>query len=208
MEKKKTLDLEIAILGGGFAGVYCAKSLLKTLGRNSRTRIGLISEENYMVFQPMLPEVASASLSPRHVVNPIRHLCKGLEVYKATVESIDIKKKELTIRPGAFSPPVIIRFKLLVVAMGAKVDLSRVPGMPEHAFLMQNVGDAMKLRATVLSRFEEANLVTDPQRRQRLLSFVIVGGGYSGVETAGQILDLFHSIKGTSENLPTIGQNI
>lgn len=201
MEKKKTLDLEIAILGGGFAGVYCAKSLLKTLGRNSRTRIGLISEENYMVFQPMLPEVASASLSPRHVVNPIRHLCKGLEVYKATVESIDIKKKELTIRPGAFSPPVIIRFKLLVVAMGAKVDLSRVPGMPEHAFLMQNVGDAMKLRATVLSRFEEANLVTDPQRRQRLLSFVIVGGGYSGVETAGQILDLFHSINKYYSNI-------
>ncbi|MFT4901369.1 MAG: NADH dehydrogenase [Lentimonas sp.] len=194
MEKKKTLDLEIAILGGGFAGVYCGKSLLKTLSKGSRTRIGLISDENYMVFQPMLPEVASASLSPRHVINPIRHLCKGLEVYKATVEAVDIKNKQLTIRPGPFSPPIIIRFKHLVVALGAKVDLSRVPGMAEHAYLMQNVGDAMKLRATVLARFEEANLVTDSVRRRRLLSFVVVGGGYSGVETAGQILDLFHSI--------------
>ncbi|MGJ8638167.1 MAG: FAD-dependent oxidoreductase [Opitutaceae bacterium] len=194
MEKKKTLDLEIAILGGGFAGVYCGKALLKTLSKGSRTRIGMIADENYMVFQPMLPEVASASLSPRHVVNPIRHLCKGLEVYKASVESIDIKNKQLTISPGAFSPPVTIRFKHLVVALGAKVDLSRVPGMAEHAFLMQNVGDAMKLRATVLSRFEEANLVIDPVRRKRLLTFVVVGGGYSGVETAGQILDLFNSI--------------
>ncbi len=194
MEKKKTLDLEIAILGGGFAGVYCGKALLKTLSKGSRTRIGLIADENYMVFQPMLPEVASASLSPRHVVNPIRHLCKGLEVYKASVEKIDIKNKQLTIRPGPFSPPVLIRFKHLVVTLGAKVDLSRVPGMAEHAFLMQNVGDAMKLRATVLARFEEANLVIDPARRKRLLTFVVVGGGYSGVETAGQILDLFHSI--------------
>lgn len=201
MEKKKTLDLEIAILGGGFAGVYCGKALLKSLSRGSDSRIGLISDENYMVFQPMLPEVASASLSPRHVTNPIRHLCRGLEVYKATVEKIDVKNKQLTIRPGPFSPEVVIRFKHLVMALGAKVDLSRVPGMSEHAFLMQNVGDAMKLRATVLARFEEANLVVDPQRRKRLLTFVVVGGGYSGVETAGQILDLFQSINKYYKNV-------
>jgi len=194
IEKKKTLDLEIAILGGGFAGVYCGKSLRKSLSRGSRARIGLIADENYMVFQPMLPEVASASLSPRHVTNPIRHLCKGLEVYKASVEKIDIENKQLTVRPGAYSPEIVIRFKHLVVALGAKVDLSRVPGMAEHAYLMQNVGDAMKLRATVIARFEEANLVMDSARRKRLLTFVVVGGGYSGVETAGQILDLFKSI--------------
>lgn len=193
-EKKKTLDLEIAIIGGGFAGVYCGKALRARLSKGSRTRIGLIADENYMVFQPMLPEVASASLSPRHVVNPIRHLCRGLEIYKAEVEKIDIKNKQLTIRPGVFSPPIVVRFKHLVFALGAKVDLSRVPGMPEHAFLMQNVGDAMKLRATVLSRFEEANLVMDAERRRRLLTFVVVGGGYSGVETAGQVLDLFQGI--------------
>lgn len=201
MVKKKTLDLEIAILGGGFAGVYCGKALLKTFSKGSNNRVGLISDENYMVFQPMLPEVASASLSPRHVTNPIRHLCRGLEVYKATVEKVDVKNKQLTIRPGPFSPEVVIRFKHLVMALGAKVDLSRVPGMSEHAFLMQNVGDAMKLRATVLARFEEANLVVDPERRKRLLTFVVVGGGYSGVETAGQILDLFQSINKYYKNV-------
>jgi len=194
MEKKKTLDLEIAILGGGFAGVYCGQSLLKKFGRRSKTRIGLVSDENYMVFQPMLPEVVSASLSPRHVVNPIRHLCRGIEAYKAEVESIDVENKRLTLRPGPFSREVRVRFRHLVVTLGAKIDLSRVPGMSEHAFLMQNVGDAMKLRATVLARFEEANLVTDPEHRRRLLTFVVVGGGYSGVETAGQILDLFTDI--------------
>ena len=194
MENKQTLDLDVAILGGGFAGVYCGKSLLKSLGRSKRSSVGLISDENYMVFQPMLPEVASASISPRHVVNPIRHLCRGLKIYKAEVEEIDIEKKQLTLRPGPFSPVIFVRFKHLVVTLGAKVDLSRVPGMSEHSFLMQNVGDAMKLRAVVLSRFEEANLVMDDERRRRLLTFVVVGGGYSGVETAGQILDLFQGI--------------
>ncbi|HKK17932.1 MAG TPA: FAD-dependent oxidoreductase, partial [Opitutales bacterium] len=184
MEKQKKLDLEIAIIGGGFAGVYCGKRLRKLMSKSSRTKVGLISDENYMVFQPMLPEVASASISPRHVVNPIRHLCEGIEVYKSEVEQIDVENKKLTLRPGPFSPNFEIRFKHLVVAMGAKVDLSRVPGMSEHAYLMQNVGDAMKLRAAVLARFEEANLVTDADRRKRLLSFVVVGGGYSGVETA------------------------
>lgn len=203
MEKKKRLDLEVAILGGGFAGIYCGKSLLKTLGRNSQNQIGLISEQNYMVFQPMLPEVVSGSLSPRHVVNPIRHLCKGMQVYKAEVESIDFSNKMLTLRPGPYSPEVLVRFRHLVLALGASVDLSRVPGMAEHAYLMQNVGDAMKLRATVLSRFEEANLVTDPERRRRLLTFVVVGGGYSGVETAGQILDLFTDIHPYYRNIDT-----
>lgn len=201
MEKKKRLDLEVAILGGGFAGVYCGKTLLKTLSRGSKSPIGLVSDQNYMVFQPMLPEVVSGSLSPRHVVNPIRHLCKGLTVYKAAVEEIDVKDKTLTLRPGPFSPEVIIRFKHLVVSLGAVIDLSRVPGMAEHSFLMQNVGDAMKLRATILARFEEANLVVDTQRRRRLLTFVVVGGGYSGVETAGQILDLFDDVQKFYKNI-------
>lgn len=193
--EKKKLDLEVAIVGGGFAGVYCGQSLGKTLGRGTRIEMGIVSDENYMVFQPMLPEVASGSISPRHVVNPIRHLCKGLQVYKARVECIDIKNKQLTLSPGDFSEDVIIRFRHLVIALGAKIDLSRVPGMAEHSLLMQNVGDAMKLRSTLLSRFEEANLVKDTKRRRRLLTFVVVGGGYSGVETAGQILDLFDSVK-------------
>ena len=71
MEKQNKLDLEVVILGGGFAGVYCGKSLLKTLSKGSRGRIGLVSDENYMEFQPMLPEGVSGSLSPRHVVNLI-----------------------------------------------------------------------------------------------------------------------------------------
>ena len=186
-----TRELEIAILGGGFAGVFCGKKLCS---RDSCSNSALISNQNYMVFQPMLAEVAGASLSPRHVVNPIRMLCRGIFVYKGEVESVDLEKKELLIDTGFFSAGVKIRFNHLVLALGAEIDLSRVPGMPEHALLMQNVGDAMILRATIISRIEEANLEFRPEVRKRLLTFVIVGGGYSGVETAGEVLDMMRGI--------------
>lgn len=192
-ERRKILELDIAVLGGGFAGVYCAKRL----ARQSATRklkIGLVSEENYMVFQPMLAEVAGGSVSPRHVVNPLRLLCRGASVFKGRIEKIAWPERKLTLNAGAFAGHIEVRYKHLVVSIGAVIDLSRIPGMPEHAFLLQNVGDAMLLRSTIISRIEEANLEQDAKSRRRLLTFVVVGGGYSGVEAAGQILDLFRSI--------------
>jgi len=184
---------EVVILGGGFAGVYCARAVAKALGSKLRfTRIAIISEENYMVFQPMLPEVAGASLSPGVVINPIRQLCKGADVFRGKVESVDMSSKTVRVKAGSFVGITDIRFDHLVLALGATVDLKRTPGMSEHAFLMSTVGDAMKLRSTVIERMEEANLTQDLDVRRRLLSFVIVGGGYSGVETAGQLIDLIH----------------
>ncbi|MGJ3241611.1 MAG: FAD-dependent oxidoreductase [Opitutales bacterium] len=185
------LHLDVAILGGGFAGVYCAKSLIRQLGRNSGKKIGVLAEENYMVFQPMLPEVAGAALDPSAVINPIRQLCRGAEFYKGKVSRIDWPNRSLTLNAGDFSPNAQITYDHLVLTLGATIDLSRVPGMPEHAFLMQNAGDALKLRTTIISRFEEANIQVNPVLKKRLLTFVVVGGGYSGVETAGQIIDLF-----------------
>ena len=143
-----------------------------------------------MLFQPMLAEVAGSSLSPRHVVNPIRALCRGATVLRAAIESIDLAGGSLELSAGDFSPNVRVGFQHLVLTLGGIVDLSRVPGMPEHAFLMKNVGDAMKLRAALLDRFEEASLIADTAMLGPLLTFVVVGGGYSGVETAGQLLDL------------------
>ncbi|MDF1814183.1 MAG: FAD-dependent oxidoreductase [Verrucomicrobiales bacterium] len=191
--KPNRISLEVAILGGGFAGVYCGKELCRNRKKlKDCEKSGIVSEQNYMVFQPMLAEVAGASLSPQHVINPIRRLCRNLRVIKGAVKNIDLEKKEVLIDTGSFSSGVCIEFKQLVVSLGAEIDLSRVPGIPEHAMLMQNVGDAMVLRATIISRIEEANVESRPDVRQRLLTFVIVGGGYSGVETAGEVLDMLH----------------
>jgi NADH dehydrogenase len=186
--------LHIAILGAGFAGVYAARQAMKRLRHTGlgHVEIGIIAAENHMVFQPMLPEVVGGSLSPRHVVNPIRTLCRGAQVLKGKLCSIDLEKKQLILDGGAFTPNVYITFDHLVFALGADVDLSRIPGMSEHAYLLRNAGDAMKLRSAIISRMEEANLLTDAEQRRALLSFIVVGGGYSGVETAGQMQDLLH----------------
>ena len=192
---------KVAIIGGGFAGVYCARELLRRTQDVAGMTVGVIASENHMVFQPMLPEVAGGSLSPQHVVNPIRMICQGAEVLKGEVTHIDLEKRVITLNGGSFTPQVTVGFEHLMLAPGAGVDLSRIPGMGEHAFLMRTVGDAMKLRAAIISRMEEANLITKPQLRKELLSFVVVGGGYSGVETAGQIQDLIVGARRFYENI-------
>jgi NADH:ubiquinone reductase (H+-translocating) len=194
-EESLHLHLDIAILGGGFAGVYAAQQAVKRLGHTALSmKVGLIAAENHMVFQPMLPEVVGGSLAPRHVVNPIRMLCQGAQVLKGRVCSVDLKGKYLILDGGAFTPNIRVTFDHIVFALGADVDLSRIPGMSEHAYLLRNAGDAMKLRAAIIGRMEEANLLTDAAARRALLSFVVVGGGYSGVETAGQMQDLVKGV--------------
>jgi NADH dehydrogenase len=200
MTKPPDRQFDVAIIGGGFAGVYCARELLaRTEGTG--LRVVVIANENHMVFQPMLPEVVGGSLSAQHVVNPIRMICRGAEVLKGEVTHIDLAAGIVTLDGGSATPQFTVSFKHLMLSPGAGVDLSRIPGMAEHAFQMRNVGDAMKLRAAIISRMEEANLLTKPPQRKNLLSFIVVGGGYSGVETAGQIQDLIAGVSRFYENI-------
>lgn len=196
MNSPNRIPLKIAVLGGGFAGVYCARALSRNLHRMGLERkdVAIVSDQNYLVFQPMLAEVAGGSLSPRHVVNPIRLLCRNIGVFKGQVKSVDLEKKEVLVDTGPHSNDLVLECEHIVFSLGAEIDLSRVPGMPEHALHMQNVGDAMILRATLISRIEEANTERRDEIRRRLLTFVVVGGGYSGVETAGEILDMVRGI--------------
>ncbi len=189
-----SLQFDVVILGGGFSGVFAARALGKKLGESGKKRVALVADQNFMVFQPLLAEVVGSSISPRHVVNPIRLLCPNVTVLRGGISSIDLKGRKVMVNAGDYTGQVSIGFEHLVLGLGGIVDLSRVPGMPEHAFLLKNVGDALKLRAAIIDRFEEANLETDMERVKRLLTFVVVGGGYSGVEVAGQIDDLAEAI--------------
>lgn len=190
------MKFDVVIAGGGFAGVNCAQALARALTCGSKERVALIADQNYMLFQPMLAEVAGSSLSPRHVVNSLRRLCPGVTVLRGAIASLDLTARQVELSAGDFTPNLHVGFEHLALTLGGIVDLSRVPGMSEHAFLMKNVGDALKLRGALIDRFEEANLIADTALLPRLLTFVVVGGGYSGVETAGQLVDLADSVRG------------
>jgi len=190
-----TYSFPIVILGGGFAGAYCARALRSGLQARAGQDVALLADQNAMLFHPMLAEVSGSSISPLHVVNPLRLFCRGCSIFMGTVDDIDLEQKTVNFLPSPFAPPAKLVFEHLVLAIGSVVDVSRVPGMPEHGYLMKTVGDAIRLRSDVLERLEAASITTQESIRRKLLTFIIVGGGYSGVETAGQIWDLLRDVQ-------------
>lgn len=190
------MEFDVVIAGGGFAGAYCARQLGKHWGRHEGPkRVALLSESNVFVFQPMLAEVAGSTLGPTDVVNPLRLFCRHVSVFQCRVERIDWPKRQLVVDGGRFTENRRIGFKQLVLALGSVVNLSSIPGMKEHGWPLKYVPDALRLRAAVISRLEEANLAEDPETRRALLTFVIVGGGFTGAEAAGQIHGLVHAAR-------------
>jgi NADH:ubiquinone reductase (H+-translocating) len=189
----ETYSFPVVILGGGFAGTYCARALTAGLHDGAET-VALLADKNAMLFHPMLAEVSGSSISPLHVVNPLREFCRGSSIFMGSVEEVDLNEQTVRFSPGPFVHDATLKFEHLVLAIGSVVDVSRVPGMPEHGYLMKTVGDAIRLRADVIHRLEEASVTTDAAVRRRLLTFVVVGGGYSGVETAGQLYDLLRDV--------------
>jgi len=184
------MEFEVVIAGGGFAGAYCGRALGASFKRSEgERRFALVAERNVLVFQPMLPEVAGSTLSAADVVNPLRQFCRGVNVLQGTIQKIDWASKTLLLDGGRYTRDHRVGFGHLVLALGNVTDMGAVPGMPEYGWPMKDVSDALRLRAALINRLEEANLVEDAPTRLRLLTFVIVGGGYTGVETAGQLLD-------------------
>ncbi len=195
------MKFEVVIIGGGFAGAYCARTLARALGAGSENRVALVSEDNVLTFQPMLAEVAGSTLSPLDVVNPLRSFCRGANVLHGAVRTVDWACKRVQLDAGQFTEDHHIEFEHLVVALGSVVDFHQVPGMAQHGLPLKTVADALRLRSALIHRLEEANLATDPDARRRLLTIVIVGGGYTGVETAGQLADFLESAQRQYWNL-------
>jgi NADH dehydrogenase len=193
---------DVVILGGGFAGLACAKELERLWGAKASERVLLVSQENYFVFQPLLPEVVGASLEPWHVINPIRLLVRRCQVERAEVAAVDVARRrvEFVCTGGRQIEPV--EAEHLVLSLGCGTDMQAVPGMMENALFMKNLADALGLRGHIIRRLEEAVVEQDAARRRALVHFAVVGGGYSGVETAAQIHDLLHAARRFYPTLP------
>ena len=183
VEKKKVL-----VIGGGFGGVFAAKALERQ-GRGNLD-VELVNANNYFVFQPLLPEVAAASIHSADAVVPLRQLLRRVQIRQAEVMGIDFAKKTVIVVQGTKRIPIDLHYDELVIALGTGVDLNRFPGLPEHALTMKDLADAHRLRTHVIGCLETADVTEDPEVKRQLLTFVVVGAGFSGVETVAETREL------------------
>lgn len=175
----------ILVLGGGFAGIHTVLSLEKRFAQNSAVDILLINRENFFLFTPMLSEVAIGTLDPRHIVLPIRELCQKTEFHRAEVTQIDLKHQTVDVFYNSVERcPDTIAYDHLVIALGSTSNVMLVPGVDKYAFNFKELGDALLIRNHVLEMFERADTAVNPAEKRALLTFCVVGGGYSGVELA------------------------
>jgi NADH dehydrogenase len=184
----------ILILGGGFAGVYVARRLERILSAEEAT-IQLVNQENYLVYQPMLPEVISGSIGITDIVSPIRHLCPRTQLIMREVEKIDLERKVVTVSPGFRPRQLELHYDYLVIALGGVTNFVGMPGMLEHGKPFRTLADALALRNHMIQVLEEADVETDVELRKKLLTFVVAGGGFSGVELIAELHDFVSRVK-------------
>ena len=185
----------IVILGGGFAGVYAALELEKRRGKKDDYEIALVSKQNYFVFQPMLPEVISGTIGLTDVVSPLRRILRHTDVHVREVEAIDLDRKIVKLAPGFLPHAHELAYDHLVLALGTVTDFRGLRGLAEHAFPFKDLTDALRLRHHVIRVLEEAAIEKhNDELRRQLLTFVVAGGGFSGVEVAAELNDFVRGV--------------
>ncbi|HET7035703.1 MAG TPA: NAD(P)/FAD-dependent oxidoreductase [Thermomicrobiaceae bacterium] len=184
----------ILVVGGGFAGVYTAYELQRRL-RHRRPMIDIVNRENFFVFYPLIPEIVSGAIETEHILTPIRLVVPQATLFVGEVSAIDLRTQQVTIARGLEGQPHSLcrhEYDYLVLALGGTLNTSRIPGLSEHAYDVQRLSHAFALRNHLIDILEQANIEPDAAARRRLLTFVVIGGGTTGVEVAAEIRDLVH----------------
>jgi len=181
----------ILILGAGFAGLQTAIELDRALPRDSAHDILLVNDQNYFLFTPLMPQVVSSYINPRHFIQPIRDIrgSRRFRFRRDVVRSLDLAARRVHCAQGSLD------YDYLVLALGSRTDFFNVPGAREHTWDFKSLEDALFLRERLLDLCEHADHTADPALRRHLLTFVVVGGGYTGVELITEMQDfLFHYV--------------
>jgi NADH dehydrogenase len=197
------MKTRIVIAGGGFAGLYAAMYFDKTLARRSDVEVVLISRENFILFTPMLHEVAAGDLQPSDIVNPLRRILRHVKVVEAEVDAIDARARKVSCVAGIRDVRREFEFDHLLIALGSETNFFDLVGVRDWAVTMKTMSDAALLHNTMVALLETAALQTDEFARRELLTFVIAGGGFAGVETTGAINDFIHE---TARYYPSIAE--
>ncbi len=180
---------KIVIVGGGFGGVYTARYLWSAV-RRGEVEITIINRTNYFLFTPLLHEVATGGLSPLSASESLREIFRheGVKVVEGIVEKVDVVERVVSTSVGDFN------FDYVVLSTGAETNFYNIPGAEENSLVLKNLADALTIRDRIITACEKASQTTDEIERQKLLSFVVVGGGPTGVELVAEIADF---VKGT-----------
>jgi NADH dehydrogenase len=182
--------IRVVILGGGFGGVAVAQELEKLVPKLDRpVDVTIVSQSNYLLFVPMLPSAAAASVELTHILSPLREILRRTRIRIETVESIDLDARTVTTTQPSTHRENVIPWDHLVIALGNGVNLARLPGVAQHGLPIKTIGDALQIRNRTLEMLEAAENTDDPTLRRRMLTFVVAGGGYSGVEMAAELND-------------------
>ena len=179
----------IVIAGGGFAGLYAAMHFDKRLARRADVEVTLISRENFILFTPMLHEVAAGDLYPGDIVNPLRRILRHVKVVEADVQAIDLNLRRVHCVGGVADHELELEFDHLLLTLGSETNFFNMDGVRDWAVTMKNLADASLLRNRMVALLEEAVFHTDDEARRELLTFVTAGGGFSGTETTGAVND-------------------
>src|ERR671924_471379 len=176
----------IVILGGGFGGLYAALRLEKTLAHDPDVEVMLINRDNFFLFTPMLHEVAASDLDLTHIVNPVHKLLRRVKFFAGDVEAIDLPGRRVVVSHGFDHHHHELPYDHLVIALGSITNFFNIPGLQERAITMKSLGDAVALRNRLIALLEEADAecCVNPSP---LLTFVVAGGGFAGVETIAGI---------------------
>jgi NADH dehydrogenase len=177
----------IVIAGGGFGGLAAARELEKVMPKQS-ARLMLINETNYATYSPFLPEAAAGTLEPRHVVTPLREILKRTYLRLGQIAGHDPEAKTIELHANSGAKETI-PYDQLLLSLGSVSRTLPIPGLTDNAMGFKGLADAIVLRNRVIENLEEANATGDHQRREELLTFVFVGGGYAGLEALAELQD-------------------
>ncbi len=192
----------LVIVGGGFGGIFAARELRRKLDPGSYN-IVLISDRNYFVFQPLLPEVAAGTINSEDAVSPLRSLLPGVTTIEAQVLDIDFAAGEVHYIQGRRRRILKHRYHHLVLAGGQQPLSGILPGLDHHSLSMRNLEDARTLRNRVIGSLELAEATRSREVQQEALTFVVAGGGFAGVETMGELVELVDRARDSYPDLPT-----
>ena len=177
----------VIIAGGGFAGATCARELENLLPKQS-ARLSLVNDVNFTLYTPFLPEAAAGLLEPRHVVTPLREILHRTYLRLGAVVGHDPASRTVELRSHEGETETL-RYDQFVVSIGSVSRSLPIPGLAEHAIGFKSLADAIWLRNHVVETLELANAAEDPRRREQLLTYVFVGGGYAGLEALAELQD-------------------